>query len=278
MHLRDILSYNIVSTKTFSLSVYHLVIVLLVILATNLIIWVIKRIFKRQQKKETVDIGKSQAIFQIVKYAIWVIAISLTLDTIGIKITILLAGSAALLVGLGLGLQQIFQDIVSGVVILFERVIKVGDVVELPESLIGRVREIGLRTSKIETRDNIITIVPNSKFITDEVINWSHMSEQTRFSVAVGVAYGSNVDLVTELLLKSVKTHKDVSRSPQPFVRFKDFGESSLDFEVFFWTTNSFLAENIKSDMRYIIDRLFRESNVQIPFPQRDVHIIKGHL
>jgi small-conductance mechanosensitive channel len=196
------------------------------------------------------------------------------LDTLGIRLTLLLAGSAALLVGIGLGLQQVFKDIVSGFFLLFEGNLKVGDVVEL-EGDVGIVKEIGFRTTKIENRDNIILIIPNSKFIGENVINWSHIEQKTRFSVDVGVAYGSDVELVKKVLLECARDHQEVTEYPKPFVRFDDFGNSSLDFQLFFWTDNAFRVENIKSDLRFAIDKKFRENKITIPFPQRDVHIKK---
>ena len=148
-----------------------------------------------------------------------------------------------------------------------------GDIVEIQENIVGRVIEIGLRTSKIETRDNIIMVVPNSKFVTDIVINWSHIEKKTRFHVDVGVAYGSDVEKVTKALLKCAEDQKNISPSPKPFVRFNDFGNSSLDFQLFFWTTDTFNVESIKSEIRYKIDAAFRKNDIQIPFPQRDIHI-----
>jgi small-conductance mechanosensitive channel len=211
-------------------------------------------------------------LYQLIRYFTWIISILIVFETIGLKITILLAGSAALLVGLGLGLQEIFKDIVSGISILIEGIVKIGDVVEL-KGVIGKVKEIGIRASKVETRDNIIVIIPNTQFVNENVINWSHMQKKTRFMVEVGVAYGSNVNLVKDLLLQCASKHTELAKKPNPFVRFTDFGESSLDFQLFFWTDKTFEVENIKSNIRFSIDDLFRANNVVIPFPQRDVHL-----
>ena len=194
---------------------------------------------------------------------------------INIKITILLAGSAALLVGLGLGLQQIFQDFVSGITIIIEGTLKVGDIVQTQEGEVGKVKEISMRTSKLETRDNIILIVPNSKLINNVVINWSHIEKKTRFKVDVGVAYGSDVQLVKRLLLECATDHKLVFTNPAPFVRFTDFSDSSLCFQLLFYTNETFRVEDIKSDLRFRIDNAFRQNGVRIPFPQRDVHLYK---
>lgn len=273
MTVKDILNYSLIDAKDFNVTVYELVFVLFIVIVTSLVIRLLKKVLRKRESNKFLDEGRSHTILQIVKYILWILAILIALQTIGVKLTLLLAGSAALLVGLGLGLQQIFQDIMSGITILFEGILKVGDVVEIEDNIIGKVIEIGLRTSKIETRDDIIMIIPNSKFVADNVINWSHIEKKTRFSVDVGVAYGSDVEKVTNLLLECASSQKKVSGQPKPFVRFKDFGESSLDFQLFFWTTETFSVEDIKSNLRYKIDKAFRENAVQIPFPQRDIHI-----
>jgi small-conductance mechanosensitive channel len=273
MTLKEFLNYILVETKEFDITVYEVLTVLLILFVTYIFLRILQKIIRRREKIKLFDPGRSHAILQIVKYILWIAAIIISLQTLGIKLTLLLAGSAAILVGLGLGLQQIFQDIMSGITILFEGTLKVGDIVEIQDDIVGRVIEIGLRTSKIETRDNIMMVVPNSKFVTDIVINWSHMEKRTRFHVNVGVAYGSDVEKVTRILLQCADKHEKISRTTKPFVRFKDFGDSSLDFQLYFWTTETFQVENIKSEIRYEIDKLFRQEGVQIPFPQRDVHI-----
>jgi len=273
MSIKEIINYKLIDTRNIDVTVYHILITIGILLAIWIFTYLIKRLIDRQIKHTRIEKGTGNSIFLIIKYVLWVFAIILILETIGVNLTLLIAGSAALLVGLGLGLQQIFRDIVSGVFMLFERNLKVGDVVELESDMIGRVEQIGLRTSKIRTRDNIITIVPNSYFIDDRVVNWSHMEQKTRFHVDVGVAYGSNVQLVEKVLLKVAEDNKDITHDPKAFVRFQDFGNSSLDFQLFFWTTRSFEVENIKSDLRFAIDKKFRENKITIPFPQHDLHI-----
>jgi len=273
MSFREFLEYTLLETKDFDVTVYEILTIFLLFFATLLLLRLLKRVFRAREKRKEFDPGRSHAILQILKYVVYIAVILISFEIVGIKLTLLLAGSAALLVGLGLGLQQIFQDIMSGIAILFEGSLKVGDVVEIQDDLVGRVIEIGLRTSRLETRDNIVMVVPNSKFVTDIVINWSHSEKRTRFHVDVGVAYGSDVEKVTRVLLRCAEENTKVSSAPKPFVRFNDFGNSSLDFELFFWTTETFQVEYIKSEIRYKIDAAFRANDIQIPFPQRDVHI-----
>ncbi|MFC2117053.1 mechanosensitive ion channel family protein [Bacteroidota bacterium] len=261
-----------------SITLSYLIFGILIIVFTGYIIQFIGNFFDRQIRNENIDKVRGRTIFQILKYIIWLIVIILVIQNAGVNLSILLGASAALLVGLGFGLQQIFADIISGIFILFERNLNVDDIIELQDGMVGKVTEIGIRTSKIVSRDNVIHIIPNSQFINDKVINWSHAETRTRFFVNIGVAYGSDIKIVEQTLLEVVAEHKDICKTPIPFVRFNDFGESSLDFQLFFWTRKIFLVENLKSDLRFSIEDKFRINNVQIPFPQRDLHFKSGKL
>lgn len=249
---------------------------LLILYGVSMGIRLIEVIYTRHVLSKGLNMGQSKTVFQLLKYALWVVAIILLLDSIGLNITVLVASSAALLVGLGFGIQGLFNDYISGLVILFEGLIKVGDVVEIESELIGRVMDVGLRTSKVLTRDNIIMVVPNHNFVSDNVINWSYNEPRTRFHVDVGVAYGSDVRLVEKLLIASAIEQDEVIDYPSPFVLFRDFGNSSLDFRVYFWVEEVFYVELLKSKIRFSIDDKFRENGVQIPFPQRDLHLRSG--
>ena len=273
MNLKDILEFNLIQTEKFTLETIDIIGILIILVSTKVILWLIRKFFNRQVRRKKLDIGSSQAIFQIIRYFAWILAILLALETSDIQITILLASSAALLVGIGLGLQEVFKDLISGFFMLFEGNLKVEDIVELEGGIVGRVKQLGFRTTKIETRDRVILIIPNSKFISDRLINWSHLEKKTRFHVSVGVAYGSDVEKVTKILLKAAEEHKKIAKDPKPVVMFTDFGNSSLDFKLHFWTADTFWVEIIKSDLRYSINKKFIDNKVTIPFPQRDVHI-----
>ncbi len=275
MTLREILELEIVSSESLTLSVYSVLIVLIIILTTVFALRFVKAIFKKLIAKKVLEQGASWSIFLIVKYFIWVIITIVTLDTIGIQVSILLASVAALLVGVGLGIQQLFNDLASGIIILVERSLKIGDVIHLDDGTVGRVVSIGLRTSMVKSRDDIIMIIPNSKFVNEKIINWSHLDKTTRFNVNVGVAYGSDVLKVEQALLKCAADNKEIASKPKPFVRFLNFGDSSLDFQLFFWTAQTFEVENLKSTLRFAINAEFLKQGIQIPFPQRDVHIKK---
>ena len=158
----------------------------------------------RYYKRSQIDLGSQYAINQLLKYVIYTMALLWAISSLGIEMTVLWVGAAALLVGFGLGLQQTFNDFFSGIVLLFERSVEVGHVLNIG-GMIGTVKEIGLRTSLIETRDSITVVVPNSKLVTDNVVNWSHFDEKVRFSISVGVAYGSDTKLVKRFFPKVSK-------------------------------------------------------------------------
>ncbi len=273
MTFKDILNYKLIDTEKIDISVYSILMIVVILLATYFILKIIKKLINKITERKKLDTGSVHSIFLIIKYVVWVLIIILCLDSIGLEISILMASAAALLVGIGLGLQQLFNDIASGIVLLFEGSIKLNDVIELDDQTVGKVILLGIRTSKLKTRDDVIIIVPNSKLVNDNIINWSHLDKKTRFHVNIGVAYGSDVKLVEKILLSCATSNKDIYNNPEPFVRFLDFGESSLDFQLFFWVKNTFTVENLKSDLRFEINQQFKDHKIEIPFPQRDVHI-----
>lgn len=269
--MQEFLNSELISFGDTTLKVTSLILLAIVFLTTRLLLWAVKRFVKKRAETRQVDIGRSMAVFQIFKYFVVVIAIVIGLDVVGVKITILLAGSAALLVGIGLGVQQLFNDLVSGIVLLVEGTVSIEDIVEL-DGIVGKIEKINLRTSQLLTRDAISILVPNSKLVGDNVINWSHNRRLTRFDVKVGVAYGSDVALVKRLIEAAGQEHPDVAPDPKPVVRMTDFGDSSLDFKLLFWSNKMWQIEDVRSELRMTIDQKFRQNQVTIPFPQRDLH------
>ena len=255
---------------SYKLTMAHLLLAILILTVAKLLTWLFRHVLlQRYFKKRQIDRGRQIAIQQFLSYIIWIVAIFALLELFDVS-NMLLASSAALLVGIGLGLQDSFRDLISGIIILVEGTVEVGDVLEV-DGIVARVSNIGLRTSKLETRDRVSILVPNSSLVVNKVTNWTHDDQPTRFHIKVGVAYGSDLDLVTELLIKSAASHHLVLSDPAPDVQFKSFGDSSLDFELLFYTREFLRIEFLKSDIRYNVDKNFRENNVQIPFPQRDV-------
>ncbi len=271
-----ILEFELLSIGDYTVRVYSVGVIVLILVVTKIILWLIKKALFRKHRKGDDNTGNTYALYQIIRYALWVAAIGLLLETVGVKVTVLIAGSAALLVGVGLGLQQTFNDVISGIILLSERSIKVGDVLEIDGDVV-RILNIGLRTSKGLNRDEISVIIPNSLITTNKVINWSHQSKKTRFRIDVGVAYGSDVDLVIKILEESALEHKEVSGKDLVEGRLVDFGNSSMDFQVLFFSDSIFRINKVKSEIRRIIYRKFAENNVTIPFPQMDLHLKSDH-
>lgn len=257
------------------ITVFNVLMLVTIFIVTRWVIKLARLLLEQRMVDRDMRKGSLNSLLQLIKYFVFVVAITIGLESMGIKLSFLLASSAALLVGIGLGLQQVFHDLVSGIILLFEGTIQVGDVVDL-KNVVGRVTEIGLRTSKIKTREDVYVIVPNSKFTSGDVVNWSHIDTATRFDITVGVAYGSDVQKVRSSLMEAAQKHEKIDKEPVPFVRFEDFGESALIFQLFFWTDETFLVEGLKSDLRFDIDAAFREQGITIPFPQRDLHLKTG--
>jgi small-conductance mechanosensitive channel len=270
--INSIIEIELFKIGKYSLSIGILLTVLFAIIFTKVVLWIVNKIIIRTEKLRKLEEGSLHSLFQIIKYVIWIFAILIILDTVGLKLNVLLAGSAALLVGIGLGLQSTFNDFISGIILLFEGSIKVGDILEIDNDVV-KIQRIGLRTSEAMNRDDIVTILPNSLITTNKVINWSHQSKKTRFRINVGVAYGSDVDLVLKILQKSALEHLEIKDGSLINVRFLNFGNSSLDFELLFFSKNIFRIENVKSEIRIIINRKFIENNITIPFPQIDLHL-----
>ncbi|MDD4149348.1 MAG: mechanosensitive ion channel [Bacteroidales bacterium] len=273
INFKAFLNNTIISTPKVKIYYYHIFVFYLILAGTRVLIHVIEAYVNRKPATSQMERGRSRSIYLIIKYFIYVIAIALFFDSLGFNITIVIASLSALLVGLGLGIQHIFNDLISGFIILFDRSIKIGDVVEIKDELVGKVAKINIRTSIVITRDDVEVIIPNSKFTKENITNWTHNSAMSRFNIVIGVAYGSDVRLVEKLLIQAAKSHELISlKTAPPTVHFVNFGESSLDFRLMFYSEDNFRIERIKSDLRFEIDKLFRENNISIPFPQTDVH------
>lgn len=271
--LKQILEYSFFEVNDFKLSVSKVLSLLIIYTVAKAIVFIIRTLLRKAGKNSSIlDKGKQYTILQLVRYFVYIIAIIVSFQSLGLDISLLIASSAALFVGIGLGLQSIFKDITSGIFLLFEKTIQVGDLIET-DKLVGRVLEIGIRTSKVKTRDDIMIIIPNSFIISEKVTNWSAGNKRTRFIITVGVAYGSDTKKVKDILIECAQKHKFVDNELAPFVRFFDFGESALMFDLLFWSEYTWEVERTKSDIRFEIDEAFRKNGITIPFPQRDLHL-----
>jgi small-conductance mechanosensitive channel len=266
--MRRFLDYELISVGDYTFLVSSLILLIIIFVVAVLVQLLIKKGIYRIRD---IEASKKYAFFKLIQYVLWIFVILLSLQILKFNISVFLAGSAALLVGIGLGMQQVFGDFISGIFLLLDGTIKVGDVIEVKE-MICKVKEIKFRTTLVTGRDENYIILPNSFLTKNEVINWTHNQVSSRFKIQVGVSYSSDIDLVMKVLKDTTEKHPHVITSPEVSVRLQDYADSALIFTVLFWSDEVFRIENIKSQIRVSIFKAFQENNIQIPFPQRVVH------
>jgi small-conductance mechanosensitive channel len=246
------------------------------------VFWISSRtkrfLFNRFLAKSGLDRSLQYAIAQIVSNVVLIVGIFIVLDNAGIHLGALTVFAGAVGVGVGFGLQNIASNFISGLVILAERPITVGDRVEVA-GIAGQVQHIRARSTVIVTNDNITMIVPNTKFIDSPVTNWTYGDPRVRFRVPVGVAYGSDVDKVRKALLAAAEENSNTLKDPAPSVFLEKFGENSLDFELVVWSSEmSYRPRRYRSDLNFAMEEKLREAGIEIAFPQRDLHVRSGVL
>lgn len=231
--------------------------------------WVIYRLLS----KSKIDLGVRIAVGTIFRYIILVIGFVIVLQTVGIDLSTLTILAGALGVGIGFGLQNVTNNFVSGIIILFERPIKVGDRIEVGK-IRGDVVRISMRATTIVTNDNISIIVPNSEFISSTVINWSHIDRSVRLNFPVFVSYNSDPELVRKTLLEVADENNGVLKDPKSDVLIEEFGENSISFNLRIWTREYINRPGVlRSQLYYEILKKFKQNNIQIPLPQREIYI-----
>lgn len=270
--LNEFLNYGFKISENVTFTIKSILIIIGVFIATSIVLRLIRVAVTRKIREE--DQGKFITVFSFAKYFIFVIIFLVILGNNGVQLTAVFTSAAALLIGIGLALQTFFQDIISGIFILTDQTVNVGDVIQV-EDKIGKVTSINLRTTKAVTIENKVLIIPNHLYLTNTLFNWTQNGARTRESVSVGVAYGSDVDLVRFTLIQAAYNVKGVMKTPEPTVLFENFGDSSLDFKLVVSIDNSFQTPIVTSDLRFEINKRFKENEINIPFPQRDVHLIQ---
>ena len=268
--IHEFLSYKLTDSDQIDITVGTVLFILVALIVVTLILRLIHKLVTAKLPNE--DKNKFISIFVFLKYLLYILVVLTILHSSGVNLTVLLTASAALFVGLGFALQHLFQDIISGILIILDQSLHVGDIIEV-DGKVGRVFETKLRTTRAITRDDKVIIIPNHKFLTDSIYNYTQNHKTTREFVKIGVAYGSDTELVTKLLLDVASKQDGVLNNPKPFVLFEDFGDSALIFSIYFFLEDSYGDPKIKSNMRYMINDLFKENKISIPFPQRDVHL-----
>jgi potassium-dependent mechanosensitive channel len=284
------ISYRIISQLTGSftaktlpfgnnpISILDIFRVLALVLLVTLAAQIISNMLKRRVLQETgINRGVQEAIAILLRYSLIFVGCIVVLQASGINLSSLTLLASALGVGAGLGLQNIVKDIGSGLVLVFERPVQVGEFIQFGDQT-GTVERIGARSSEIRTLDQISIIVPNSQFLENEVINWSHRNPISRIRIPIGVSYKSDPEQVRELLLCVGRQHLDVLVAPPPQVLFCSFGESALEFELLVWVAQPSRQFIIKSDLLFMLAEALREQEIEIPFPQRDIRLLWSDL
>ncbi|MGB2805195.1 MAG: mechanosensitive ion channel domain-containing protein [Candidatus Zixiibacteriota bacterium] len=268
-----IIEYPIVHVNQKPLTIMSIVLGIIILLVFVFVSKGLRKLVKtRLFDKYELDEGIQLVILKLTHYLLVGLGVIIAVQSIGLNLTSLAVVFGLLSVGIGFGLQNVASNFVSGLIILFERPIKIGDRITIGD-VWGDVVNISLRATLIRTVDNIAIIVPNSEFISSQVINWSHGDPKVRVHIPVGVAYGSDVPLVTKSLLEVAGNHPEVMKDPPPKVWFSEFGDSSLNFELLAWTLDPKKRPDILSELNRAIDEIFRKNKIEIPFPQRDLHV-----
>lgn len=275
--LNDIFNYRLFAVGESNLTI-GLILTLIFSIVVLLIIaeWIKKFIVVKVLKKYNIEQGTRQSVGTIVKYVLIIAGMFSILQTNGIDLSAFGILAGALGVGIGFGLQNITNNFISGLIILFEQPIKVGDRIEVGDTS-GDVIKISARSTTVVTNDNISVIIPNSKFIDDQVINWSHNDRMVRFNFTVGVSYKEDPQKVKRVLMEVAMDNPNILNSPESDVLFEKFDNSSLNFNLRVWTSDYINKPGVlKSQLYYEIFRRFSEEGIEIPYPQRDIHIISG--
>ena len=272
-HVQRVLSFPLFHVGGAPINLYSLIALILVLIITAVVARKVRRLLELYfLRRLPVEAGAQYAVASLTQYCLWVIGLLVGLRILNINLTAIAVVAGALGVGIGFGLQNVVANFVCGLVLLVERPIRVRDRITM-ESVEGNVRAVNFRSTLIETNDNISVIVPNSEFINKKVINWSIGDPRVRIHVPVGVAYGSNLETVTRSLLRVAAEAEGVLKTPVPEVRFIEFGNSSLNMELLVWTNEPAKHFLLRSQLNFAIDAVFRREGVEIPFPQRDVHV-----
>ena len=270
---RDVLSRTIFTLNGTPVTAVSLLALLVAIALTIALARVLGRLLlRRVLRRSEMDEGIAYSITRATEYAIVAVGLMISLQLIGLDLTALGLVFGLLSLGLGFGLQNLTANFVSGLILLIERPVKLGDRVQIGEAE-GDVIAINMRATVVRGLDHVSLIVPNADLISHTVVNWSHLDRRIRLSVPVGVSYRSDVDVVIETLLTVARTHPQVLGDPPAHVRLVEFGDSAWNMELLVWLPDAIRYRDVRSELNIAIVRAFREHGIEIPYPQRDVHL-----
>ncbi|HSD85895.1 MAG TPA: mechanosensitive ion channel domain-containing protein [Kofleriaceae bacterium] len=244
-----------------------------IVIVTKIIAALVGRSLDRVLETREVDRGLRFATGKITRYVIMVVGVFVAIGTLGIDTRAIMAGGAVLLVGIGFGLQKLAENFISGLLVLIERPVKKGDFIDAG-GVLGVVEDIGLRATRVTSRDGVQVILPNSNLMSSTVINYSAPTHERRFQIDIGVAYGTDLDLAVKVIVEVANAEPKVLKAPAPEVRHMGFADSSIHLVLLVWIGEAREDLIVGSKLRFALDRAFRKHDIAIPFPQRDVHLI----
>lgn len=269
------LNFPLIKIGTASITLWTillnvLLVILFVLVSSRVKNWILNTLSKRRG----INISNWRAVVTLSYYAILLIGLIGILQTTGLDLSLFTVLTGAIGIGVGFGMQSIFSNFISGIIILLEKPLKLGDRIEVGE-VSGNVHSISVRATTIITNDNVSIIIPNSDFITKQVTNWSHSGSSVRISISVAVSYDSDPEIVEKLLLRVADNEPGVLKNPVPKVRLEEFGESGLKFSLLVWTSEYNDRKGaLRSLLNFSVLKEFKAQRIQIPFPQRDIHIL----
>lgn len=264
LDLDFILLQREIKDELFTVHISDLIIAIMIMMSAKIFVWFFTQVtLYRMYKSKNMDEGTQIAINQLVTYLIYIIAILFALNRLVSDMRIIYGASAALLVGMGMGLKQTFNDFLSGLIILFERSIKVGDILEF-EGQMGKILDIGLRASRIKTEKGVTVLIPNSLLVNQPVTNWSHFNELVRFNVTIAVQQQSDPEIVTSLMLQAAKDIPEIKSQPAPWVLFNEINENNLVFSLYFYSDKVLTARETQSKVRLKILHALNENGISL--------------
>lgn len=246
---------------------------ILIVIVAKIVSVVVGRSLERILETREIDRGVRFAAGRITRYVIILIGIFVAIGTLGIDTSAIMGAAAVLLVGIGFGLQKLAENFISGLLVLIERPVRKGDFIDAG-GVLGVVDDIGLRATRVTSRDGVQVIVPNSQLMSNIVVNYSQPSHERRFQIDIGVAYGTDLELASKVIVDVANAEPKVLDTPAPEVRHMGFGDNAINLVLLIWIAEAKEDLIVGSRLRFALDKAFREHDISIPFPQRDVHII----
>ena len=272
---KEFLTYDIIQFSKLKINFFQIIFIIATIIGGKLLINLLKLYYNKKFRKKSHHDTSSEYVYgKTTTYIIYMVVFFLCLQELNINAGVFLGGSAALLVGIGLGLQDVFKDWVSGLILLYEGSMKIGDIIEIgdskfPEPIVARILKINVRTTEIETRDGNVILIPNAKLTQEYVENWTHSKQIMRFRVDLAIAFNSDTELAVKLVRQAALSHPKVNKRAETLVRLREFSDRGLELELLFWADQTWDSNHYKSEIRFEIDRLFRHYKIEIPVPNR---------